>query len=69
MQQSPVEKTHLIRRFGASFRLPPEELDTPHAYSPERDIWYAGLALVQMLFGVTVLLEHPSLASIIDNGK
>jgi hypothetical protein len=68
VQRSLRKKTRLIQRFGASFRLAPEELDTPHAYSPERDIWYAGLALVQMLFGVTVLLEHPSLASIIDNG-
>lgn len=44
-------------------------MDAPYAYSHERDIWYAGLCFVQLLYGPNILLEHRSLGSIIDNGE
>lgn len=48
--------------------MSPEELESPYLYMPERDMWHVGLCFLQMLYGRNVLLKHPNLKSIIDDG-
>jgi translation initiation factor 2-alpha kinase 4 len=52
-----------------SYRLGPDELNNPYAYSAKRDMWQAGLLMVQMLFGYGALTRFSSLHALLSNGK
>lgn len=49
--------------------MSPDEIDTPYSYSPKRDIWYAGLILLQMLFGRNALWTYPDLLTLLAHGE
>lgn len=50
-------------------RLSPEEIDSPYSYTGKRDVWYAGLILLQLLFGRNCLWIYPNLQTLLAHGK
>ena len=52
----------------ARIRLSPDEIDSPHSYSAKRDMWNAGLLLIQLLLGPSSLGKYPNLPVLLQNG-
>lgn len=50
-------------------RLSPEEIDSPYSYTGKRDVWYAGLVLLQLLFGRKCLWIYPNLQTLLAHGE
>lgn len=48
--------------------MPPEALDHPLEYPISRDIWCAGVILVQMLHGFDVVNRFEDWESAVDSG-
>ncbi|KAG8917848.1 hypothetical protein FRC00_013148, partial [Tulasnella sp. 408] len=40
--------------------------DSPHVYNQRRDIWDAGIIMLQMLFGVDVVMQYPAIWNAVD---
>ncbi|WWC92548.1 uncharacterized protein L201_007507 [Kwoniella dendrophila CBS 6074] len=47
--------------------ISPEERDSPHSYSKQRDIWHAGLLLLQLMAGPEILRKYHSLHSVLHH--
>lgn len=47
--------------------LSPDELEAPYSYSPKRDMWHAGLVLLQLLFGKKCLTTYPDLPTLLQH--
>ncbi|WVR08793.1 hypothetical protein IAU60_005851 [Kwoniella sp. DSM 27419] len=45
--------------------ISPDERESPHAYTKSRDMWHAGLLLLQLLFGPETLRNYHDLRSIL----
>ncbi|KAK8850742.1 hypothetical protein IAR55_004662 [Kwoniella newhampshirensis] len=47
--------------------ISPDEWDSPHSYTKQRDIWHVGLLLLQMLFGPETLRHYHNLSSLLQH--
>lgn len=47
--------------------LSPDEIESPYSYSPKRDVWHAGLVLLQMLFGRRCLWTYLDLHTLLQH--
>ncbi|BEI98202.1 hypothetical protein CcaverHIS631_0305010 [Cutaneotrichosporon cavernicola] len=52
---------------GYAKRWSPDEIDAPYTYTPKRDIWQAGLVLLQMLFGRNCLWTYHDLPTLLQH--
>lgn len=60
---SLADATELTRR------LSPEEIDSPYSYTGKRDVWYAGLILLQLLYGRNCLWIYPNLQTLLAHSE
>lgn len=51
---------------GMLIRLSRDAEDSPHVYNQRRDIWDAGIIMLQMLFGVDVVTQYPAIWNAVD---
>ncbi|KAL7420932.1 eukaryotic translation initiation factor 2-alpha kinase [Cryptotrichosporon argae] len=47
--------------------LSPDEIDAPYSYASKRDIWHAGLLLLQMLYGTQCIWTYPDLHTLLQH--
>ncbi|KAL0241915.1 hypothetical protein I308_106089 [Cryptococcus tetragattii IND107] len=47
--------------------LSPDERDSPHSYTRPRDMWHAGLLLIQMLFGAETLRTYHNFPTLLQH--
>lgn len=52
-----------------TLRLSPEEIDSPYSYTGKRDVWYAGLILLQLLYGRNCLWIYPNLQTLLAHSE
>lgn len=74
----PTRSSRILRRASQSHgkeleyqhadpRLSPDEIESPYNYSPKRDVWHAGLVLLQMLFGRRCLWTYLDLHTLLQH--
>ncbi|KAG8989771.1 hypothetical protein FRB90_002076, partial [Tulasnella sp. 427] len=56
VEENPVPRQWLSR----------DAEDSPHVYNQRRDIWDAGIIMLQMLFGVDVMTQYPAVWNAVD---
>nr|XP_019007722.1 PEK/GCN2 protein kinase [Kwoniella pini CBS 10737]OCF46503.1 PEK/GCN2 protein kinase [Kwoniella pini CBS 10737] len=48
--------------------ISPDERDSPHSYSKQRDLWHVGLLLIQLTYGPEALRNYHNLTSLLHHG-
>ncbi|ORX40873.1 kinase-like domain-containing protein [Kockovaella imperatae] len=69
-----IADLHRSNRFLKNFEdsvpdswLSPDEIDSPYTYSAKRDMWHAGVLLVQLIFGQASLGKYPNLPILLQS--
>ncbi|OCF45594.1 PEK/GCN2 protein kinase [Kwoniella heveanensis CBS 569] len=48
--------------------ISPDERDSPHSYTKQRDLWHAGLLFLQLLFGPDALRTYHDFSTLLHHG-
>lgn len=50
-------------------RLSPEEIESSHSFTPQRDVWHLGVTFLRMIYGSDVVFRYPDLQTVLNSGN
>jgi hypothetical protein len=70
--RSTAGLTHLfiiIIIIFSPLRLSPDEIESSHSFTPQRDVWHLGVTFLRMIYGSDVVFRYPDLQAVLSSGK